>query len=133
MRQVEFGDLILRWVASDLWTVYEDFAVFIDGNPIYVPKGFSTDLASIPKFLWPILSPMGPYTPAAVLHDYLYATQPCPKEKADEMFRDAMLCLNVDTAIAEKIYKAVKDYGHSAWGGHSARLSTGVVTPKEIA
>lgn len=39
---------------------------------ITVPKGFLTDLASIPKMLQKALPPDGEYAPAAVVHDYLY-------------------------------------------------------------
>lgn len=130
MRDIIFGDLVLRWVDSGIWDVHDRFTVFVDGKPIHVPAGFLTDLASIPRFLWVILPPMGRYTPAAVLHDYLYKVQPCSKEAADEIFRDAMLCLGIDAGTVKAMYKAVKDYGHSAWGEHSAGLSVGVTTQR---
>lgn len=41
-----------------------------------VPAGFTTDLASVPKFLWWILPPFGRHSRAAVLHDWLYTTAP---------------------------------------------------------
>lgn len=39
---------------------------------ITVPKGFMTDLTSIPKMMDKALPPDGQYAPAAVVHDFLY-------------------------------------------------------------
>lgn len=36
-----------------------------------VPRGFVTDLASVPRLFWMALPPCGNYTPAAVVHDYI--------------------------------------------------------------
>lgn len=39
---------------------------------LFVPKGFVTDLASVPQILWSFgLSPSGPWIYAAVIHDWL--------------------------------------------------------------
>ncbi|MEM9213525.1 MAG: DUF1353 domain-containing protein [Cyanobacteria bacterium P01_F01_bin.150] len=40
---------------------------------ISVPAGFQTDFASVPCVFWPILPPVGRYSKAAVIHDYLCA------------------------------------------------------------
>ncbi len=39
---------------------------------ITVPKGFLTDLASIPSLFHGLLPPDGEYAPAAIVHDFLY-------------------------------------------------------------
>lgn len=41
------------------------------GDTFVVPAGFITDFATIPRFLHWLVSPYGPYTRAAVLHDWL--------------------------------------------------------------
>lgn len=56
-----------RWYRRAKYKLLED--VVVDGTVI--PKGFITDGASTPIFIWPILPPIGKYFPAAVLHDYL--------------------------------------------------------------
>lgn len=38
------------------------------GTVIRVPKGFVTDLASIPRALWSVFPPDGDYAKAAVVH-----------------------------------------------------------------
>lgn len=51
----------------------EDWTVpFPAGLLITVPKGFITDGASIPRLLWPLLSPFGPLLEGAILHDFAY-------------------------------------------------------------
>jgi len=37
-----------------------------------IPTGFVSDLASIPRFLWPILPPWGEYDRAVAVHDFLW-------------------------------------------------------------
>lgn len=41
-----------------------------------VPPGFVTDLASVPDLAEPLLPRSGEYSNAAIMHDYLYWTQP---------------------------------------------------------
>lgn len=41
---------------------------------IVVPRGFETDLASVPRIFWSILAPTGKHARAAIIHDFLYST-----------------------------------------------------------
>lgn len=54
-----------------------------------IPKGFVTDFASTPRFMWPIFPPADTYTRSAVLHDYLLSIN-TPWNIADNQFRLAM-------------------------------------------
>ena len=56
------------------------------GN-ISVPKGFVTDLASIPRLFWTIFPPAAAYSYPAIIHDYLYWFQPCSRETADNILK----------------------------------------------
>ena len=62
-----------------------------------VPIGFITDGASIPKIFWSFIgSPFtGLYRRAALIHDYLYATQTTTRVYADRVFLEAMFFLKV--------------------------------------
>ena len=85
---------------------------------VNVPDGFVTDLASIPQQVWSFgLRPEGPYTYAAVIHDFLYWMQDRPREEADEIFLTAMADSRVDEPLRSRIYKAVRLEigGGSAW------------------
>lgn len=62
---------------------------------ICVPKGFVTDLASVPRLLWAYLPPFGNYTRSAVIHDALYTFQqingqPITRKIADRILNEAM-------------------------------------------
>jgi len=49
----------------------KDIGVNAPGNRISCPKGFKTDLASTPKFLWNIIAPWD-IARSAIIHDLLY-------------------------------------------------------------
>lgn len=82
-----------------------------------VPKGFVTDLASIPRALWAIMPPTAKYTHAAIVHDYLYWTQPetIPRSDVDTIFSLGMSELEVKGWKASAIYKSVSLFGGTAW------------------
>ena len=59
-------------------------------SPVEVPKGFVTDLASVPAILWSVFPKTGRYAYAAIVHDYLYWTQAVSREEADSVLKAAM-------------------------------------------
>ena len=76
------------------------------GFSAVVPRGFETDLASIPPIFAAFgFTKLGRYDKAAVVHDYLYrqiaATEKDPLQQtmsrflADAIFREAMMTLGV--------------------------------------
>lgn len=50
----------------------EDWFITLHGIEVVVPQGFITDGASIPKLLWPLISPFGPLLEGAIIHDFGY-------------------------------------------------------------
>jgi hypothetical protein len=82
---------------------------------VKVPKGFVTDLASIPRLFYSALRPDGEYAYAAIIHDYLYWDQQTSRETADEIFRLAMVDFKVDKRVAATIYNAVRLGGALSW------------------
>lgn len=82
--------------------------------PITVPKGFRTDLASIPRIFWMILPPFGRYSQAAVIHDYLYSIK-YPRDLADKIFYESMLRYGTYKWKAKIMYYAVRIFGKTAW------------------
>ena len=92
-------------------------------QPVEVPMGFVTDLASIPPILFSLLRPDGVYAYAAIIHDYLYWTQERPREQADEILKRSMEDFSVDSATILAIYQAVRLKGGSAWASN-AKLRT---------
>jgi hypothetical protein len=75
-----------------LYRLVKPFRVVIrvDGGTfkIVVPEGFVTDFASIPRWLWWLWPPDGPWRRAAVVHDWLYSRVGSSRFLADAMFRE---------------------------------------------
>lgn len=86
-------------------------------GPTHVPKGFKTDLASIPWFAQPLFHflRVGRYDRAAVVHDWLYATQYQRKAVCDRVLLEAMLADGVGFWPAHLIYWGVRLGGWWAW------------------
>ena len=86
------------------------------GRVILVYKGFVTDGASIPQFLWSILPVWASWSRAGVIHDYLCvliaANTPHPeaptRDHADRIFFEAMELLNVGWVQKYLLYWGVR-------------------------
>ena len=85
------------------------------GDRITVPVGFQTDYASVPRWLWPIFPPMGVYSGAAIIHDYLYKRQNRCRLECDDIFLEAMTALGVSKTTRYAMYYAVRIWGQIAW------------------
>lgn len=86
---------------------------------VRIPVGFVTDLASIPKVFWSLLSPHARYTYPAIVHDYLYWEQPCDRSTADQVLKMAMQEMQVAQATVLVIYGAVRLGGLNAWSSNA--------------
>jgi hypothetical protein len=86
-----------------------------------VPKGFVTDLASVPWFARWYVSRDGNHTRAAVVHDYLYARSSkadfpdTSRRTADRVFLEAMLTCALRPTLALVLYSAVRIGGGSSF------------------
>lgn len=89
--------------------------VRIDGKKFTVPKDFETDLASIPRLLWPIFAPhYSGFVAPAILHDYLYrCNNNITRQFADEVLYSALITENVTAFTASKFYLGVRLFGES--------------------
>lgn len=85
----------------------------IDGEITIIPKDFKTDLASLPRWYWPIVAPSyAPIIAPSILHDYLYR---CPnnltRTEVDDIFFYALLRNGTSTYLAYKMYYGVRVFG----------------------
>jgi len=85
---------------------------------IRIPAGFVTDFASVPRFFWRIVPPWGRYSPAAVVHDYLYASGMVKRAEADRIFLRLMKKLGVPYWKRHVMYLGVRAGGRKAWNEH---------------
>jgi hypothetical protein len=101
------------------------------GEILQVHGGQTTDLASIPQVVWPLLPPDGPWAEAAVFHDVCYRSrgsmgfppkhilgraQPFDRAGCDEVLREAMVALGVADWKRVAIWSAVRAFGGLGWG-----------------
>jgi hypothetical protein len=61
----------LRYVGVGLYETTGPTVYVGERDVITIPAGFSTDLASVPRIFWPVISPTGAWERACVLHDHL--------------------------------------------------------------
>ena len=90
------GPLIVARFADPIYVLHQPISWMPDPAQrqqypsVTAPKGFVTDLASIPRVFWSALRPDGLYAYAAILHDYLYWTQSTTKDVAESPFENEL-------------------------------------------
>lgn len=114
--------LIVRVDSPNHFTLMEEFEYYREGNKndiIKIPKGFDTDFASIPRFLWSYLPPFGtkrnPYFNASLLHDFVY-DEICDypisgRKEADKIFLEAMKAIGIKWYVRYTLYYAARLFG----------------------
>lgn len=111
---------ILEMLDDYRWRLVEPFEFWLTDNPddvIYVPEGYVTDLASVPRLLWTLFPPHGRYAKAAIIHDWLYDNALRMKAEADRIFLDAMTVLGVPRWRRRVMYLAVRLFGKGKYSG----------------
>ena len=139
--------LRLEYIDGRFWATTEKFEYHLgapDGiERVVIPAGFMTDFASIPRALWPVLPPTGPYGKAAVVHDWLYQVREVRRmptidviddqgkpagrivmptgarlvnrAEADAVFNEAMEVLTVRRTQRWTLYSGVRVGGWVTW------------------
>lgn len=98
--------------------VHEAFTAHWGHVNVIVPKGFETDLASIPQILQNIIPLIGNHLQAAIVHDLAYRAKiGVSKKDADNMFYAGMRTLGVVWLKAQTMYNAVRMFGGSSFKG----------------
>jgi len=106
------NSLVLRKITGTfIWKLERDFVA----KGIRVPKGFETNLASSPKFLYGIFPNSGVYTEASVLHDYMYSNYDnvshITKKEADNTYLLFCTQLGVGRIRAKLMHTALNLFG----------------------
>ena len=112
---------VIKNTGKRQWELYESFKYKANdvSLPLFVPKGFVTDFASIPRLFWWIFSPSGEkYDEAALIHDWLYAFQSCTRKEADLLFYICMREYGVGWITANIMYYTVRLFGRTHWEVH---------------
>ena len=125
---------IIMWLLGTRnWVILKDFKYTMNGTNYVIPKGFSFDGASIPKFLRTFFSPVGVLLIGGLVHDYMYkyaACKPADKKgqlllvdqkRADQIFRDINIEVNGFYFMNYLAYWSLRLGGFVAWNGHRKR------------
>lgn len=100
------------------YELIEDLSYYREKNKndiITIPKGFTFDGATVPRIFWSIIPPLGRYTRAACLHDYLIDVK-WRKEKlitrkeCDYIFLESMRAIKVNFILSYTMFYAVRFY-----------------------
>lgn len=121
------GVTILLPFADQFWWILYQPVGWVPGPEdgpdvvrVDVPRGFVTDLASIPSYLWAVLQKTGRYGNAAIYHDWLYWEQSVPRATADRIFDRAMHDMGVDQTSRRLIWSGVRVFGGKYWDQNTA-------------
>lgn len=104
-----------------------------EGKTFYIPKGFETNFASTPKFLWSLFPPIDKYTNASILHDWCYEGNGVANRKeADKLFYEAGLSCGMSKFSMRIMWLFVRAFAWLAYTspeGKSGKIDTfGLVT-----
>lgn len=110
-------------LGKDHWRVLTSFRYYLgdkySGRWVFVPAGYLTDGASVPRIFHSVVGPWGKHGQAAVVHDilceYLSITQEglpviITRKQANLIFLEAMEVLGVPAWRRETMYAAVEGY-----------------------
>lgn len=108
-----FTDTCIKPLYKYTYLTCADIIFSVDGITYIVPKHFKTDLASIPRLCWSIMSPAhsGSFR-AAIIHDWLYY-RPCyfSRLQADLIFYNLLRLDGLSITRSYIMYYAVRMFG----------------------
>lgn len=112
---VVFNEELKRWIVERYR--FTGFGVHVE-----IPENFKTDLASIPRPLWPLIAPFELSILAPVVHDYLYqnkgkcVNKVLSRREVDGLFNSLMIALKIPAWKQMIAYITVRLFGWKRWG-----------------
>ena len=109
------------------WELTKDFIVDLgfpgDGDLLVIPKGFRTDLGSIPIFIprWIADPQVAPRS--FTLHDFLYQNQFTTQLVADSLLNEGMIIEGANWFQRFTVYRGLRIGGMFAWKKRAKELS----------
>ena len=118
------ADPVIKWsLAQGVFILEKGFTCtwIRDGKPpwgIRVRKGFTTDLASIPRIFQNIIPKIGKHIQPAITHDLCYenGVPNMTRKEADDLFLEGMKAVGVNWLRRNVMYLAVRTGGRGLWG-----------------
>jgi hypothetical protein len=110
--------LVVQYEDGHNWVVYEEFVYVSPRITIHIPKGFETDFASIPRFLWRWMPPTDRRIgKPSIVHDFIYRSPNIlfTRQEADNELREAMKCVGASAIDRGIVYWGVRAGGAGAF------------------
>jgi len=106
-----YNDIKISPRPDDRYKVLESFSY----GDIVIPVGYKTNGADIPRPLWIFFPPnRSTYLPAVIIHDYLCDIKEF--KKADELFKEILILLEINKFTIWVFYKGVRLYHKIRYG-----------------
>lgn len=110
----------VRWLGPGyVFQATRPYRIIEDGQEVQIPAGFRFDAASVPRLVWPIISPTELGVVAPLVHDWLYRTGGqqgrFSRRAADRIFKRHMRAEGVADWKVQAAYAAVRLFGWRSW------------------
>lgn len=101
--------------SDDKWILQQDFEDSVTG--IFIPAGYKTNLASVPRILWLFIAPYELGETAALVHDWLYqhAGLMGSRRQADKKLLEIATKDGVERWKRFAAYYAVRFFAYKVW------------------
>lgn len=136
MRQGRFmGDLLVRRIDGVNWQLAAPLHYVSRGGKAYrIPRLFTTDFASCRVGRWTLLGWRATYSPAAVLHDFLYREGVETRWEADLLFLEALQADRCSPWDVWKGFLGVRIFGSRYFKQRrkGKRMSSSGIPSKEV-
>ena len=96
---------------KNVWQLLECYTI----EGVSIPRGFESDGATVPRFLWWFVPPTGRHLPAVLVHDYLYQHAIGTKDAADKTFYRALRQCGIGLVKSLLMYWGVKIGGRGEY------------------
>jgi|GEM_PF-1771567 len=107
----------VTWQLSKDWTcVFENERIYLK---ITIKAGFTTDGGSIPQLFQNVITPLGIYLLAFLVHDALYASEAVSRAEADWILLELLQALGAGWWRRNEIWSAVRIGGGFVWKQHT--------------
>ena len=112
------SELDVEMLDNDTWILHAPliFESAVLGSIVSVPKGFTTDFASVPRLPIVYLLTGDTAHKAAVVHDFLYMERVVTRKQADQVLLEAMESTGVSRWRRYSMYWAVRLFGSGHFG-----------------
>ena len=97
----------------------EDLHIKSSKGHFVIPKGFKTDLASVPRFLWWFIAPTDWFILVpAIMHDWLYREQIFTRKESDGLFLEKMRDFHGGFIKRYLAWLAVRVFAQKPWNSY---------------